>query len=136
MVNSTVVCDWFYYSPFTIHHLLVFRHHFFTTLENLSHHALLRHGEYFQTICASLFQLFTLHVGHLRQMSLGPGVFNELKRIIFSERMPLPVRRQKYSSQVGMVVEIDTEEIVDFALHPVCRGPNAGDAVNARDFCD
>src|ERR1700694_2676386 len=100
------------YSPFTIYHSLVFWHHFFTALENLAHHPLLRHGEYFQTISAPLLQLLTLHVCHLRQVSFGPRAFDEFKRIVFSERMTFPVRRQKYSAQVGMVLEMDAEEIV------------------------
>src|SRR3989442_11714650 len=131
MVKAMLDFDWFYHSPFTIYRLFVFRHHFLTTLKDLAHHALLRHGEYFQTIGAPLLQLLALYVCHLRQVSLSPRVFDEFKRIVFSERVAFPVRRQKYSSQVGMVLEIDAEEIVDLALHPVCRGPNTRYAVNA-----
>ena len=40
--------------------------------------------------------------------------------------MALPVVRQQYATQVRMSVEDNTEEIVSFALMPVCRAPNAG----------
>ena len=105
MVKVSQRFDLFSYSPFTIYHSLVLRHHFFTTLKDLAHHALLRHGKYLQSVGASLLQLFTLHVGHLRQMPFGPRVFDKLERVVFPERMPFPIRRQQYSAQVGMVSE-------------------------------
>src|SRR3979411_1850336 len=111
MVKSNPRFDTFSYSRFTIYHLLVFRHYFLTTLKYLAHHALLWHREYFQAISAPLIQLLALHVGHLRQVSLGPRVLDKLERVILSKRMPFPIRRQKYSSQVRMVIEAHSEKI-------------------------
>jgi hypothetical protein len=45
MVNGKAVHELtsFYYSLFTIYHLLVLGHHFFSTLKDLAQHALLWH---------------------------------------------------------------------------------------------
>src|SRR6266850_1172626 len=49
------------------------------------------------------------------------------QRKVLAQGMALPIIRQKNSSQIGMFVENNTEEIEGFALVPVRGPPNAGD---------
>src|SRR6266404_1867012 len=114
--------------------LLVFRHDFFPALKDFAHHPLLRYGKYLQTIAASLLELFALHLGHYRQMSLRPGILNKFERVVFSEWMPFPVWRQQNPPQVRMIVKSHAKQIVNLALHPIRRRPDACYAVNARAF--
>src|SRR5712691_6497361 len=114
--------------------LLVFRHHFFPALKDFAHQPLLRYRKYLQTIAASLLELFALHLGHYRQMSLRPGILNKFERVIFSEWMPFPVWRQQNPAQVRMIVKGHAKQIVNLTLHPICRRPDASYAVNARAF--
>src|SRR6476620_352560 len=131
MVKSEkVLC----FSLFTFHSSLVLRHHFFATLQNLAHHALLGNRKYLQAISASLIQLFPLHLVHLRQVSLCPLIFDELKGVVFSERMSFPIRRQQDAAQVRMVSKAHTKEIVDLAFHPISRGPDLRHTINACTF--
>jgi len=48
--------------------------------------------------------------------------------------MALPVVRQQDATQVRMAVKDHAEQIERLALVPVCRTPNAGDALDMRVF--
>src|SRR2546423_11109719 len=54
------------------------------------------------------------------------------QRKIFSQRMSLPIVRQKNAAQIGMIVENYSKQIVSLAFVPICRAPNAGHARHVR----
>src|ERR1700738_1800231 len=64
-------------------------------------------------------------------MIFCPSVFDKLQRIILSQWMPFPIRRQEYSPQVGGVAKLHAKQIVDFAFRPISRRPYAGYAIDA-----
>src|SRR6185369_6400164 len=78
---------------------LIFRHHVFTAAKKITHFTFLRHGQNFEAVRASLFQLLLLHVREFRQMFFGPAILDKFERIIFPQRMALPIGRQKNASQ-------------------------------------
>ena len=51
---------------------------------------------------------------------------------IFSQRMSLPIIGQKYATQVRVIIENHSKQIVSLALVPICRAPNAGHAGHVR----
>lgn len=44
--------------------------------------------------------------------------------IIFPQRMPLPIFGQQNSRHVRVPVELDSDEVIRFALEPIGRGPH------------
>src|SRR5205085_12047549 len=81
------------------------RHHFPARDENFADAALVRVRENFKTVGAALFELLLLHRVEGRQVLARPFVLDRLQWILFSERMPLPIRRQKQPPQVWMIFE-------------------------------
>src|SRR5215467_16126783 len=59
-------------------------------------------------------------------MFVGPLVVPVFDRVFLSQRESWPVFGQQDSAEIGMALELNTEHIVRFALHPVSAGPDAG----------
>ena len=59
------------------------------------------------------------------QVFLHPGVVLLQDVVVLAQREALPLVRQQDALQVGMAGELDAEHVVDFALQPVGRGPDA-----------
>src|SRR5690349_8617060 len=57
-------------------------------------------------------------------MIFSPRVLDKLERVILAQWVPLPVRRQEPSTQIGVVIEAHSKKIEDFAFEPVRSGPN------------
>ena len=72
-------------------------------------------------ICCD-FGLWTLDIGLFQAIRLVPA-----QRKILAQRMALPIVRQENSSQIRMIVKNNSEQVVGFALVPVCRAPYACD---------
>src|SRR2546423_743121 len=54
------------------------------------------------------------------------------QRKIFSQRMSLPIVRQKNAAQIRMIVENYSKQIVSLAFVPICPAPDAGNARHVR----
>src|SRR5204862_1011729 len=54
--------------------------------------------------------------------------------IVLAQRVPFPVVGQHDAAQVGMVAEVDAEQVERLALEPVGRAPHCRDRVNLRIF--
>src|SRR5205085_11157960 len=83
----------------------------------------------FEAVCASLLELLALDFRELRQVSHSPFVLHEFERVVFAQRVAVPVRRKKKTTHVRVVLKTHSEQIEDFALHPVRRGPHRRNAL-------
>src|SRR5579863_7057116 len=66
-----------------------------------------------------------------KDLFIGVAVLIAVNRIVFAQRMPVPVDRHQNAHHVRMIAERDAEQIEYFAFMPVGRAP---DAVNGIDL--
>src|SRR5215813_15631276 len=59
-----------------------------------------------------------------------PFVIAILNRILFPKRIPRPVLRKKYPSEIRMTLKLDPEHVEGLALHPVSSRPDPGNTRN------
>src|SRR5205085_11026108 len=68
--------------------------------EQLAYAPLVGRLKDFEAVCASLLQLLALDFRELRQVSHSPLVLHEFERVVLAERVAVPVRRKKQTTQV------------------------------------
>src|SRR5258708_9475593 len=57
------------------------------------------------------------------QVDLHPFIVLLQNAVVLAQRMSLPALGQQNAFHVGMSVELDAKQVVDFALQPVVGGP-------------
>src|SRR5215813_7338570 len=68
---------------------------------------------------AELFGRYLHRLGYFR-------LHANLHRVVLAQRKAFPVFGHQQTTEIGMAVEDDTEEIPDFAFEPVGRRPDVG----------
>src|SRR5205823_71028 len=63
----------------------------------------------FEAVGPPLLQLLALNFRELRQVSHSPLVLHEFERVVFAQRMAVPVRRKKQATQVRVVLKTHSE---------------------------
>ena len=66
----------------------------------------------------------------LSDLFIGVAVLVAVDRIIFAQRMPVPIDRHQDSHHVRMIAEFYAEYIEHLALMPVGRAPHAVDGID------
>ena len=111
--------------------------------------ALQGHDEAYQTVGAHMvgtdiqYQLFgfacpaaiNASVQGLVQLRIAAGKGRQLRgpaRVAFAQRMSLPVVRHENPAQIFVAVKADAEHVKNFALIPVGRRPDIGNAFEYR----